>query len=74
MYYAKVNWFDITVEEDKLSFMFICAWDWNDAMQKITEQFEWINSVEMTEISSEECSVVFVPEDVVNAVMEENLL
>ena len=74
MYYAKVNWFDITVEEDKLSFMFICAKDWNDAMQKITEQFEWINSVEMTEISSEECSVVFVPEDVVNAVMEENLL
>lgn len=74
MYYAKVNWFDMTDEEDKLSFMFICAEDWNDAMQKITNQFEWINSVDMTEVCSERCDVVFVPEHVVNDVMGENLL
>ena len=73
MYYAKVNWFDTADEEDKLSFMFIPAADWNEAMQKITGQFEWINSIEMTEVDSGKCDVVFVPENLVDAIMEENL-
>ena len=73
MYYAKVNWFNTTSEEDELSFMFICAGDWNDAMQKVSSQFEWINSIEMTEVSAEKCDVVFVPEHLVNEIMEENL-
>ena len=73
MYYAKVNWFDTTDEEDKLSFMFIPAEDWNEAMQKITGQFEWINSIEMTEVDSGKCDVIFVPENLVDAIMEENL-
>lgn len=73
MYYAKVNWFDTYAEEDRLSFMFIPAKDWNDAMQKVTAQFEWINSIEMTELDFTECGVVFVPEHCVNEVMNENL-
>lgn len=73
MYYAKVNWFDTADEEDKLSFMFIPAEDWNEAMQKITGQFEWINSIEMTEVDSGKCDVIYVPENLVDAIMEENL-
>jgi len=73
MYYAKVNWFDTMDEEDKLSFMFIPANDWNDAMQKITGQFEWINSIEMTEIDSEKCDVIYVPEHLVDEIIHENL-
>ena len=73
MYYAKVNWFDTMDEEDKLSFMFIPAEGWNVAMQKITGQFEWINSIEMTEIDAEKCDVVYVPEHLVDEIMQENL-
>lgn len=73
MYYAKVNWFDTYAEEDKFSFMFIPAKDWNDAMQKVTAQFEWINSIEMTELDSTEYGVVFVPEYCVDDVTKENL-
>jgi hypothetical protein len=52
--------------------MFIPAEDWNDAMQKVTGQFEWINSIEMIEVDSQKCDVVYVPEDVVSVVMDEN--
>ena len=73
MYYAKVNWFDTIKEEDSVSHMLIPAADWNDAMQKISGQFEFINSVEMKEVNFEKCDVVFLPEDVVEAVIEENM-
>lgn len=72
MYYAKVNWFDNFKEEDSVSHMLIPAVDWNDAMQKISGQFDFINSVEMKEVNFEKCDVVFLPEDVVEAVIEEN--
>lgn len=74
MYYAKINWFNTVTEEDEVSFAFIPAKDWNAAMQEITSTFEWINSIEMTEISSESCGMVFVPENVVEAVIEENII
>ena len=73
MYYAKVNWFDTYKEEDSVSHMLIPAADWNDAMQKVSGQFDFINSVEMKEIDFEKCDVVFLPEDAVEAVIEENM-
>ena len=73
MYYAKVNWFNTDHEEDCLSFMLIPAADWNDAMQKITNEFDWINSIEMKEVDSAECDLVFIPEDLVDRMIEENM-
>ena len=73
MYYAKVNWFDTIKEEDSVSHMLIPAENWNDAMQKVSGQFNFINSIEMKEIEFEKCDVVFLPEDVVEAVIEENM-
>jgi TFIIF-interacting CTD phosphatase-like protein len=72
MYYAKVNWFDTYKEEDSVSHMLIPAADWNDAMQKVSGQFDFINSIEMKEINFEKYDVVYLPEDVVEAVIEEN--
>lgn len=72
MYYAKVNWFDNFKEEDSVSHMLIPAADWNEAMQKVSGQFDFINSVEMKEVNFEKCDVVFLPEDMVEAVIEEN--
>ena len=73
MYYAKVNWFDKLKEEDFVSHLLIPAADWNDAMLKVSRQFEFINSVEMKEIYFEKCDVVYLPEGVVEAVIEENM-
>ena len=73
MYYAKVNWFNTVDEEDCISFMLIPAEDWNDAMQKITNEFDWINSIEMEEVDSTECDLVFIPEDLVERVIKENM-
>ena len=72
MYYAKVNWFDTYKEEDSVSHLLIPATDWNDAMQKVSGEFEFINSIEMKEINFEKYDVVYLPEDVVEAVIEEN--
>lgn len=72
MYYAKVNWFDTLKEEDSVSHLLIPAANWNDAMQKISGEFEFINSIEMKEINFEKYDVVYLPEDVVEAVIEEN--
>ena len=72
MYYAKVNWFDTYKEEDSISHMLIPAVNWNDTMQKISGEFEFINSIEMKEVNFEKCDVVYLLEDVVEAVIEEN--
>lgn len=73
MYYAKVNWFDTVKKEDCVSHLLIPAAGWNDTMQKISGQFEFINSVEMKEVNFEKCDVVYLPENVVEAVIEENM-
>ena len=73
MYYAKVNWFDTYKEEDSVSHLLIPAANWNDAMQKISGEFEFINSIEMKEVNFMKCDVVYLPEGVVEAVIEENV-
>lgn len=72
MYYAKVNWFDTYKEGDSVSYLLIPATDWNDAMQKISGEFDFINSIEMKEVSFEKCDVIYLPEDSVASVIEEN--
>jgi len=73
MYYAKVNWFNVYNEEDCISHMLIPAADWNNAMQKISSEFEFINSIEMKEVNFGKCDVVYLPEDSVASVIEENV-
>lgn len=72
MYYAKVNWFDSLKEEDIIEFIIISAKDWNDAMQKITDEFTEINSIEMIEISNVERSIIYVPESSIEFILNEN--
>lgn len=74
MYYAKINWFNTVTEEDEVSYAFIPARDWNEAMHEITSNFEWINSIEMTEVSSDYCGMVFVPESAIDTILEENII
>ena len=74
MYYAKVNWFDTVKEEDCVSHLLIPAANWNDAMQRISGEFEFINSIEMKEVNFAKCDVVYLPENAVEAVIEENML
>ena len=72
MYYAKVNWFDTIKQEDSVSHLLIPAANWNDAMQKISGEFEFINSIEMKEVNFEKCDVIYLPEDSVASIIEEN--
>ena len=72
MYYVKINWYNERSDEDIISHMIICAADWNDAMQKITSRFTWINSIKMREIDSCEHSVVFIPDNMIDAIIAEN--
>ena len=72
MYYAKVNWWNSYDEEDTISHMFICAKDWNEVMAKISDEFPYINSIEIREVDSSECSIVFVPESCVEDIINEN--
>ena len=72
MYYATVNWYDDYNEEDKINHMLIPANDWNEAMQKVTNEFQWINSIEMKVVDDYECKLVFIPESCVEDVIAEN--
>ena len=73
MYYAVVNWYNDFKEEDEVNRVLVLAKDWNEAMQKITSEFQWINSLEMKEI---ECggpaNLVYLPEDCIEAIIKEN--
>ena len=72
MYYAKVNWYNDHDEKDVISHMMIPAADYNEAMQAITSNFRYINSLEMKEVDGIECKFVFIPESCVEAVIAEN--
>jgi len=72
MYYAKVNWWNEVKEEDVIEHVLIPATDWNSAMGKLTNQFENLNSIEMQELDRYS-SIVYLPEQYINEVVEMNL-
>ena len=73
MYYVVVNWYDNYNEEDKINRMLIPANDWNEAMQLITSEFQWINSIQMEEVvGGDKTKIIYIPEDCVDAVIKEN--
>ena len=72
MYYAKVNWYNSYSEDDEIVHMIICAGDWNEAMQKLNGQFDYINSIEMRQIQSDKCDVVYIIEDILDVIEKEN--
>lgn len=72
MYYAKVNWYNDFNENDEIVHIIICASDWNEAMQKINGEFKYINSIEMRQIQSDKCDVVYITENILKVIEEEN--
>ena len=72
MYYAKVNWYDDYNEKDVINHVMILAANYNEAMQAITSQFSYINSLEMKEVDVGECKMIFIPESCVEDVIAEN--
>lgn len=72
MYFAKVNWYNDYDEKDVISCMIICANGWNEAMEKISKQFTWINSIQMDQLDSDECDVVYITEDMLDGILKEN--
>ena len=72
MYYVKVNWYDRFREEDRVSHMFVCAEGWNEAMLKVNDCFEDINSVDMRHLAEREDGIIFVPGEAVSDIINEN--
>lgn len=73
MYYVKINWFDAEDGEDRISYAFVLANDWNEAMLKVSDQFEFINSIDMEFITDETGGLIYMPDgDTAAAVIEEN--
>lgn len=72
MYYAKVNWYNDYDESDEISHLIVCADGWNEAMQKINGEFSYINSIEMRQIQSDKCDVVFITEEILDTIEQQN--
>ena len=73
MYYIKVNWYNDYEESDQITHMFTIAKNFNDAMQNVTDTFDYINSVEIQEIyCGNDCKCIYVPEELVDAIIKEN--
>ena len=72
MYFAKVNWYNDYEEKDIISCMIICASNWNEAMEKVSGQFSFINSINMEQIYYEKCDVVYITEDMLDGILKEN--
>ena len=60
MYSAKVNWYDRYAEKDKVDYVIIVADSWGEATEQINKQFEYINSIEIKQVNSVECKVIFL--------------
>lgn len=72
MFYVVVNWYNELKNEDIITHLIVVAEDWNDATQKITGRFEWINSIKMTEIGVNDDPIIEIPSGCVKAVLKEN--
>jgi len=72
MYYAKINWYCEWEDEDKISHVIVCAGDWNEAMQKINKEFSYMNSIEMEQIQSDKTNLVYITEEILNVIKDEN--
>lgn len=74
MYSAKVNWYDRYAEEDRVDYAIVVADSWGEAADQINKQFEYINSIEMKQISPVESKVIFMAtEDMMEEVAELNM-
>lgn len=72
MYYAEVIWWDEFNEEDVITYMFIAASSYEEAMRYINQAFNYIESIKIEEFDSEERHIVYIPKEVVQQVKEEN--
>ena len=72
MYLAKVNWYNDYENKDVISCMILCAGDWNEAMEKVSGQFNYINSIQMEQLDATECDVVYMTEDMLDDIRKEN--
>lgn len=72
MYSAKVNWYNESEKCDVVDHMIICASSWNDVVEKINCHYSYINSIEITQIQVDECDLIYVPENMMDAVIKEN--
>lgn len=72
MYYAEVMWFDKYKEEDIITYMFIIASSYKEAMRYISQDFDCIESIKIEEVDSEERHIVYIPKDAVQQIKEDN--
>lgn len=72
MFYVVVNWYNELKNEDIITHLIVVAEDWNDATQKITGRFKWINSIKMAEIGVNDDPIIEIPSSCVKAVLKEN--
>lgn len=73
MYYAEVTWLDKYKEKDIITYMFIIASSYNEAMRYISQDFDCIESIKIEEVDSEERHIIYIPKDAVQQTKEENL-
>lgn len=73
MYYAEVMWWNEYEEEDVITHMFVAAGSYEEATRYINQTFDYIESIKIEELDSEERHIVYIPKEVVQQVKEENL-
>lgn len=73
MYYAEVMWYNDCDGEDVITYMFVAAGSYEEAMRYINQTFDDIESIKIEEFDSEEHHIVYIPKEVVQQVKEENL-
>ena len=72
MYKVKVKWHDDYEEKDVESCVIVCARSYSEAMSHIMNEFEYIGSVEISELQPVEKHVVYIPNEMFESVSEEN--
>lgn len=77
LYFAKIQWYNDYKDTDEITCAFIIAKDYNDAMYKITNDFQYINSVTIDEIQPNnlyDIQCVYVPNNpvIINEIKKAN--
>ncbi len=76
LYFVKLNWYDDFEDENKTVCAFVLASSYAKACKKVSDDFQYINKVEIEEITSTYTNIncIYVPNDdeLIKRIKEEN--
>lgn len=73
MYYAKIKWYVDYEDSEHVSHIMVSASSFKQAMEYIEREFDDIIAIELEQLNAEDTKCIYLPDDCIEAVKNENI-